>query len=155
MNNKPIFFLVLLNIAFVSSCGKKPVVVQDTQPLKPRQIVIPEKKAEEIYRYGGEIYRDPFAALTEKRMISASLQATGEAEKPNIGILDLRGIITDKNSRMAILSGPMGSYILKNGRLFDSRNRLVRGVSGSIYGRSVTLTTEDKFTKTYKLTGTE
>ncbi|MBU0951573.1 MAG: hypothetical protein KKH91_01915 [Elusimicrobia bacterium] len=154
-NKKSILFFALLSIALAYGCGKKAAVVQETEPPKPRQIVIPTKQAEEIYRYSGEIYRDPFAPLTEKRMISASLQASGEAEKPNIGILDLKGISIDRNARMAILSGPMGSYILKNGKLFDSRNRLIRGITGSIEGKSVTLSTDDKFTKTFKLSGNE
>src|SRR3989339_1213276 len=129
-------FLLVLGLslqAFFIGCGSKnsPKAVISEQP-KPPAIILPEKTVEEVYRYGGDIYRDPFSPLTEKRIVSPMLQAQGEAEKPNIGIFDLKGILTDQNCKMALFSSPMGIYILKNGKLYDNRNRVVRGVNGSV-----------------------
>jgi len=148
-------FLICMSL-FFSACGKKQkYTISEDQNRKTAPLVMPEKKAEEIYRYGGEAYRDPFIPLTEKRVISPLLQSSGEGEKPNLSSLSLKGIVIDKNFRMALLSGPFGSYILKNGKLFDNRNRVIKGFSGNVETKTVIITSDDNFSKTYKISESE
>lgn len=59
--------------------------------------------------------------------------------------LSLVGVMEDSGGRQALLKDAAGNiYILRGGRLIDSRKKAVRGVSGVIKGKQVTLMTEDK-----------
>ncbi len=59
--------------------------------------------------------------------------------------LELVGVMEDSGGRQALLKDAAGNvYILRGGRLIDSRKKAVRGVSGVIKGKQVTLMTEDK-----------
>jgi hypothetical protein len=140
------FFIMLLGVSMLASCGKKTqVVVQNKPSQAPATVIQPEKKVEERYVYRGGNYRDPFILLTEKRMISPALAAKGDGDRPNFGTLRLRGIIKDGKTRIALMSCSKGRYVLKNGSLYDSMNRVVKGVRGTIEEKKVKLVTDDNF----------
>jgi len=59
--------------------------------------------------------------------------------------LTLTGILEDSSGRQALLRDAAGGlYMLKAGRLIDSKKKVVPGVSGVIKGKQVILMTEDK-----------
>lgn len=77
------------------------------------------------------------------------LKTKGEAvvAKSSFSVYNLRltGIMEDSRGRQALLRDSDGKlYTLKAGRLTDSDNKLVRGVSGVVKGKQVTLMTEEK-----------
>ena len=146
------YFLFSIFYFLFTGCAKKEVTVTEKKiTVAPVPITaLIEKKVEEKYVYRGAAYRDPFLPVTERRQLSPLL-STEKAKIPNLGALTLKGIVRDKKGSIALLASPEGSYVVKNGSLYDNLNRLVPGITGRIDKESVTLTTEDKFTKTYKL----
>jgi len=146
-------FLILV----FSACGKKEIAQKATQisqkPTEPVSITgLIEKKVVAKYRYRGEIYRDPFIPLDEKKIVSPILESSGEGIAPALGSLTLRGIILDNKQKIALFSSPTGRYILRNGKLYDNRNRIIRGLTGTVVdNNTIKIVTEDKFVKTYKL----
>jgi hypothetical protein len=91
------------------------------------------------YSYYGERYRDPFIALIGDVRPDASLD-----RPPAIASLTLKGIVQDANGRMALLVSGINSYILRGGRLYDGRNRMVKKISGVIKTDSVVLVGADR-----------
>ena len=138
---------LIISICLVTACGKKKERDISGKEVSTSHIITPmlEKKVEVKYRYQGGNYADPFLALTERRMISPSLMSKGEGKMPNFGSLSLKGIIRDPIAKIALLSSPMGRYILKNDKLYDSMNRVVKGIKGTIGERKVRLVTRDNF----------
>ncbi|MFN3966620.1 MAG: hypothetical protein ACK4JE_02845 [Endomicrobiia bacterium] len=156
------FQLLLLTICyslftFFLGCGKKELSQKTTEISQKPTVPVPitgliEKKLVTKYRYKGEIYRDPFIPPDEKKIVSPILEASGEGLKPALGSLTLKGIIIDSKQKIALFSSPTGRYILRNGKLYDNRNRIVRGLTGTVLdNNTIKLITEDKFVKTYKL----
>ena len=116
---------------------------------------VQEKKVEVRYRYKGVNFRDPFISLTESKVFSSAVTATGEGQLPNFGTLNLKGILRDKEIKIALLSSPNGRYLLKNDKLYDNMNRLVRGVKGTIGEKKVKLVTHDNFVCELKFNKTQ
>lgn len=143
----PKIIAVLIVVHLLPACGKKEVTEITEKKVSTSRVMIPvfEKKVEIKYRYQGGNYRDPFLSLTEKGMISPSLASKGEGEMPNFGSLSLKGIMRDSSTKIALLSSPMGRYVLRNDKLYDSRNRVVKGIKGTIGERRVKLVTRDNF----------
>ena len=56
----------------------------------------------------------------------------------------LKGIVQDARGRMALLTSGVSSYILRGGRLYDVRNRMVKKISGVIKAESVILIGSDR-----------
>jgi hypothetical protein len=152
---KNLVIYLCIIVLFGCSTTKKEVVVQPEKKIeKPKPITsLIEKKIEIKYRYRGDIYRDPFISLADKKTISPSLESKGEGQMPILGTLSLKGIMVDKNSKIALLSSSIGCYILKNNKLYDSRNRVVPKIKGYINKKSVKLVTEDKYEIELKLNG--
>lgn len=97
------------------------------------------------YSYLGDKYRDPFIPLTGAGADTDSDRA------PQISTLQLKGIIQDPKGRVAVLSTGSMSYILRAGRLYDGRNRPLKGVSGVIKSQSVVLIGSDRTVKEIQL----
>ncbi|MEK7656539.1 MAG: hypothetical protein AAB412_02175 [Elusimicrobiota bacterium] len=98
--------------------------------------------------YDGERYRDPFqppkAASTGG---GAPIQDSSQPQEFSIHLLNLKGILKDRRGSYAILTDTLGgSFILKDGKLFDYKNKPLPGVTGAIQPKqkSVTLMTPDK-----------
>ena len=99
----------------------------------------------QLYTYYGDRYRDPFVPL-----VGEIRSDSGQDRPPQIGSLLLKGIIRDAKSRMALLTSGVNSYILRGGRLYDGRNRMVKGISGIVKVGSVILIGSDRTVRELK-----
>jgi hypothetical protein len=98
-----------------------------------------ESPAVKAYNYVGDRYRDPFVPLLgEGRM------DTGSEAPPPISSLVLKGIVQDSHGRVALLSSGASSYVLRAGRLYDGRNRIVKKISGVVKTDSVVIIGSDR-----------
>lgn len=98
----------------------------------------PTKPSYQSYTFYGDRYRDPFVPL------DSDVRADSLYDRPpQIATLALKGIIQDANGRMALLTSGLSSYILRNGHLYDGRNKVVKKISGIIKPDSVVLIGSD------------
>jgi len=98
------------------------------------------------YTYYGDRYRDPFIPLNGD--IRSDQQAADRP--PQIASLALKGIVQDAKGRMALLTGGVNSYILKGGRLYDGRNKMVKKIAGVIKTDSVVIIGADRTVRELK-----
>lgn len=91
------------------------------------------------FRYRGQYKRDPFVSLLDE----GSSSSKDEIIIPRISSLELKGVLQDSNSKIALLSAGGHSYFLKNSRLYDSRQRAIRGLKGKIRKESVYMRSSD------------
>jgi Tfp pilus assembly protein PilP len=107
--------------------------------------------------YGGAKFRDPFSPVSGSggggRMTAETQEFT--LEDFSIQNLELRGIMKDRRGSFAVLLDidSRTGFILRNGKLYDYKKKQIPGVKGqiSLPQKSVTLTTEDKDTRTFRL----
>ncbi len=97
------------------------------------------------YTYYGDRYRDPFIPLTGEFRTDQ-----GSERPPQISTLLLKGIVQDAKGRMALLSSGASSYILRGGRLYDGRNRMVKKMAGIIKTESVVIIGADRTVREIK-----
>ncbi len=138
-------FLIIIFILTAAGCGRRddprdmprrrPVAIEIEEP---EEIKIPE------YTYGGSVYRNPFLPAG----IRSRADYTEELFAQDINLAGLRvtGIISDRKSKYAILSGAGEYYIVREGRLLDEEDRPVSGVAAIVGDDKVTLITEDERT---------
>ena len=96
--------------------------------------------------------RDPLLPATvygdQKGTGKLGAGAAAEVQKGTFTIygLTLTGILEDSRGRQALLrdSATGALYLLKAGRLIDSKKKTVPGISGIVKGKQVILMTEDK-----------
>lgn len=153
MSFKPVHLLILSTAFLAGSCGygELPVQKGTKTPAQVQNAAGQEAKKKEIirYNYRGDKYRDPFVSLTgEGNTFSA---VSEEVAVPNLGSLILKGVFDDGVVKMALISGGGVNYVLKGTRLYDNRQRLVRGISGIIKKDSVLMIAPDKTTKEIRL----
>jgi len=149
------YIFLFLTAFAAASCGYKDLPVHNvTQTPAPRPAATEQfnnrKQETPRYVYRGDRFRDPFAPLSGEGTYSAVLLSE-EVAVPNLGSLVLKGIFEDSKIKMALISGGGINYILKGTRLYDSRQRLVRGISGIIRKDDVLMIAPDKTTKELKL----
>jgi hypothetical protein len=93
--------------------------------------------------------RDPMLPAT----VFGDQKAAGETQKRDLSKstftiegLVITGILSDSRGREALLRDQNTGqvYVLKGGRLLDSRKKRVQGISGVVKGKQVILMTEDK-----------
>ncbi len=99
-------------------------------------------------------FRDPFSVSTvygdETKNLKPKTSSTNvtDVQKSSFSIynLTLTGVMEDRKGKQALLTDEQtGSvYILKSGKLFDSKKKEVKGVAGVVRGKQVILMTEDK-----------
>jgi hypothetical protein len=112
-------------------------------PITPRA-----KQPAERYVYRGDRFRDPFVAISAERTSTVS---GDEQTVPSLGALVLKGIISDRKQPIAIIAGGGITYVLRGRRLYDNRQRLVKGISGIVKAESVLMIGPDKTAKELKL----
>jgi hypothetical protein len=98
------------------------------------------------YTYFGDRYRDPFISLLGDIRSEQSVLD----RPPQVASLVLKGIVQDAKGRMALLTSGVNSYILKGGRLYDGRNRMVKKVAGVIKTESVVIIGADRTVRELK-----
>jgi hypothetical protein len=98
-----------------------------------------ESSSYKSYTYYADRFRDPFIPLTGEFRADQSLD-----HPPQIASLLLKGIVQDARGRMALLTSGVNSFILKGGRLYDGRNRMIKKIAGVIKTESVVLIGADR-----------
>ena len=107
---------------------------------KPATAASAVSSAYRSYTFYGDRYRDPFIPLTADFRADQGVMD----RPPQIASLMLKGIVQDARGRMALLTSGVNSYILKGGRLYDGRNRMVKKIAGVIKTESVVLIGADR-----------
>ncbi|MDD5688037.1 MAG: hypothetical protein PHE88_09435 [Elusimicrobia bacterium] len=143
----------LFFICFFIACGKKSSdkidasqqVTPRPKPKIPEYVPpVPPKK----YTYKGGAYRDPLipgGGSSAYSISGLSSEGTEILTNEKLATLQIKGIFKDdKTGGIAIISDTTGSsYILKEGKLFDRKHRIIKGVAGTIGKNSVTLFSND------------
>ncbi|MBI4423318.1 MAG: hypothetical protein HY554_06305 [Elusimicrobia bacterium] len=105
-----------------------PAVAASTAPAKEPETV------EEMYPVAK--MRDPFAAVIGGGGSGSGASATAlvPLEEFSIHGLVLRGVMQDRTGTFAVLTDPKygAAFVLKRGRLYDAKNKPVRGVTGVV-----------------------
>ena len=95
-------------------------------------------ETEAAYVYKAES-RDPFVPLTGTGMTMVGGGAEEEGEF-NPGSVELTGILKTKTGRWAVLRIPAGgSYLVKDGKIQDSKRKAVKGYVGIVKEKSLVL----------------
>lgn len=151
--NRVYYFLAAGIMLSLSSCGYEELPTQvntkTPAPVDTSDQAVYKKREFVHTDYKGDKFRDPFIALNGEGYIVSSF--SDEVPVPNIGSLVLKGVFDDGKLKMALISGGGINYILKGSRLYDNRQRTVRGISGIIKPDSVIIIAPDKTTKELKL----
>jgi Tfp pilus assembly protein PilP len=150
MKKLSLLILAMISLLF-SGCGEDQSPAQGKAYVKPPVIpaVIPQQKKETVrYVYHGDRFKDPFIAISAA---SAPSMLSDDVPVPTLGALVLKGIIDDGKQATAIISAGGITYVLKGRRLYDNRQRLVKGITGVIGADSVLMIGNDKSTKELKL----
>ncbi|MFA5974749.1 MAG: hypothetical protein WC859_01110 [Elusimicrobiota bacterium] len=134
MNNRPLLlaFLILSVSGSGWTVGVSAPKTVTPRPSAPKPFYL-------NYQFYGDRYRDPFIPLTGDSRNDQIID-----RPPQIASLVLRGIVQDSRGRMALLSSGASSYILRGGRLYNSRNRPIKNISGVIKTDSVVITGADR-----------
>jgi hypothetical protein len=145
-----LLFIIAAVPLLLTACGDElppspqaalPVVRPKTAPQQP-------KAEEPRYAYHGDSRRDPFIALN---LTGGGSVSSEDVVMPNLSALMLKGIFDDGKGTAAIISGGGITYILRDRKLYDNRQRLVSGVSGEIRKESIVLVGPDRIAKELKL----
>lgn len=115
--------------------------------------VVSEVKAEPEYAYQADRFRDPFVPLAgQGAMDLPPISQDEQIFKANE--MELKGIIGSRTGRMALLrSAGGGIYVVKEGKILDSKRKPVNGFVGIVKEKSLVLigpnnqVTELKLTK--------
>ena len=140
----------------LASCSKKKGVDLDELASRPERAEpppastpAPVKKPEPpkyAYPYDGR--RDPFMPLVGTPGSYAGSSQDAQTITQSFSNLELKGILKAKSGKIAMISATNGeTYMLKSGRVFDRRNRVIHGVSGIIKENSVVLISQNKTVK--------
>lgn len=144
-----VFFFMAL-----SSCGgKKTGDLMDLSQMFPPSIVeklpdlLPETKEEPPrYFYPHAAKRDPFVPLIGGEAFSSASKGSGkDLAAGELSNLELKGILKDRRGKIAIITTTDGEpFVLRSGRIYDRKNRVVSGVSAIIKEKSVVLISKSR-----------
>lgn len=136
-------FILASSLLAQASAKPAPAAAAGIQPAQPKRI-------SDVYQ--GNKFRDPFVSLVGAG--GGAAPAVVPSEKPaNIHDMVLKGIMSDQKGHYAIFHEPNtgSSFILKNGRLLNYKGEAVKGITGTIKGKKVTLITQDKDVEQFSL----
>ena len=106
----------------------------------------PEAKAETpryFYPYASK--RDPFAPLVGSAGYAGSSSGSQGLSSGELTNLELKGILRDRKGKVALISASDGeAFVLRSGRIYDKKNRIVSGISGIIKENSVILISQNR-----------
>lgn len=152
INNRTFFyFIFLLFCSFLVSCGDKktqqappPVPKARTEKVEKPKKVVPPK-----YEFKGSMFRDFLQSALSKAGPSTDkkrIEPKEDLSRPetivfNFDSVRLRGFLSSGLDKFALISDDMGnSFVLRDGKLYDIRQKIIPGASGLIKKRSVVLT---------------
>jgi len=106
--------------------------------------------------YTGDRVRDPFlaAAMGGGRTRRSEDAKEDGPEVVDIHAMSLRGIMQDSKVDYALFTAEAGgTYLLRGGRLYNERNKVVPGITGAIKlkQKTVELVTPDKDVQVFRL----
>lgn len=143
------FFLLPASYFLLSAftgCGKKSSSAQQAGSVMPKpktklpEYVPPPPKKK--YTYAGNKYRDPLIpAGASYSGASGAEEATEVMTTDKLSTLQLKGILRDeKTGSIAVIADNSGnSYILKKGKVYNKKYKVVQGVAGVVGDKLVTL----------------
>ncbi len=144
--------LALCGAACLPGCSKNSDRIKSLAELHPEaqsaklQDAVMEEKAEPpryFYPYASK--RDPFAPLAGGPAGMGNSAAGKGLEKGELTNLELRGIMKDRKGKVAFISSTDGEpFVLRSGRIYDRKNRIISGVSGIIKENSVVLISSNR-----------
>lgn len=106
----------------------------------------PEAKAEApryFYPYASK--RDPFAPLVGNAGYAGASSGGQGLSSGEMTNLELKGILRDRKGKVALISASDGEpFVLRSGRIYDKKNRIVSGISGIIKENSVILISQNR-----------
>ncbi len=145
MNIRAKLFLIMFFIVIMAGCTRRDET-RDIPRRRPASVEIEEPEEIKIpaYTYGGSVYRNPFSPAAARPRDEDADELF--ARDLNLAGLRVSGIMSDRKSKYAILSGPGEYYIVRQGRLLDEDDRMVSGVAAIVSEDKVTLIIEDEMT---------
>ncbi len=129
-------------LSYAAATPAAPTAAPAAAPAATKPAATAEVKEIPFYKsyvYYGDRYRDPFIALNNDIRNDQSNE-----RPPQTSSLVLKGIVQDAKGRMALLTTGVNSYILRGGRLYDGRNRMVKKIAGVIKTESVVIIGADR-----------
>ena len=107
----------------------------------------PETKMETPrYFYPFSSKRDPFSPLVGGASYAGGNASGGQGMAGGeLTNLELKGILKDRKGKVALIAASDGEpFVLRSGRIYDRKNRIVSGVSGIIKENSVILISQNR-----------
>ena len=139
---------LLLSVLLAGCSGKdeyKSLAVLVPSPTQKAAPPAPEVKPETpryVYPYAS--MRDPFTPLAGGAA-SVGSSASQDMSNGDLGNLELKGILRDRKGKVAMISASDGEFfVLRSGRIYDKKNRIVSGISGIIKENSVVLISQNR-----------
>ena len=148
--HKTAYIIITAFMLTLAACGHEMDIPESINiPAAKAPVAKPagQKKEEVRYVYRGDQRPDPFVPLN----IAGVAVTTDEMVTPNIASLALKGIFSSGKQRVALISGGTITYLLKDSRLYDNRQRMIKGISGAIKNDSVIIIAPDKTMRELKL----
>ncbi|MBI4217933.1 MAG: hypothetical protein HY610_02325 [Elusimicrobia bacterium] len=154
------FFLFFCLALVLSSCIKEEdEMLESGPPSQTESSVSPVASAagsvkqeppRYVYPFAHE--KDPFRPLVGSGVSKGSADKDPQRIVLNFSLLELKGIIQDKNGKIALISSRDGEpFTLKSGRIYDKRNRKMNGVTGIIKENSIVIFGESNNVKELSL----
>ena len=118
--------LLIIALAALCGCGGGGEYVPPTRMPRKREAQAPREIPEMSgYTYTGMKHRDPF--VRSSAVSGARSQAT--AASLNFEMMRVTGYISGRDGSFVTFSGPDGSYLAMNGRIYDDEDQEVPGVA--------------------------
>lgn len=157
-------FFIIASVILLTACSKKKEEDLRLPEMKPQPVAavspsIQKKDETPKYVYPHVSKRDPFIALITEggagggtRIVDMESESGFINKKGEFVNLELRGILKDKKGKVAMIASTGGeAYMLKSGKIYDKRNRIIEGISGIIKEQSVILISQNKTVKELSL----
>lgn len=133
----------MVSIPVGTAWAQAPAPKPATAPAVSASTKTAEPTADDLYKAGR--IRDPFteggAGVSRRSTASSAAEKENPAEMEALDIhtLTLTGIMADKSGDFAVMNAPSGTYVLKKGKIYDSKGKLVPNVSGVVKAKQKTV----------------
>ena len=110
-------------------------------PVTNVQPAAPVVSAKYVYPFSSR--RDPFSPMDGTiNYADSGVSSLARGETTN---LELKGILQDRKGKMAIITSSDGEpFVLRSGRVYDRKNRIIPGIAGIIKENSVILISQNR-----------
>ncbi|OGR87679.1 MAG: hypothetical protein A3A86_04835 [Elusimicrobia bacterium RIFCSPLOWO2_01_FULL_60_11] len=143
--------LALTALFIVTGCSRKDeyrsLAELIPSPKLSAEVPRPDPKMETPrYSYPYSSKRDPFTPLAGSAAALAGASSGSQGiSSGELSNLELKGILRDRKGKVALISASDGEpFVLRSGRVYDRKNRIVSGISGIIKENSVILISQNR-----------